>query len=167
MGADGVEGSIVSSRYDSWNDYPRRHENGKWLCRWCGKPLSGRRRSWCGKSCEEEVQIRCGSKVRRIVWKRDKGVCARCGLDTNALRRKLKAMPRSKRLEEAERLGLSEHELSKTLWEAHHTKAVKDGGGACGVDGLETLCLWCHKEESKKQRDTKSKKGLAKSRRTG
>lgn len=39
----------------------------------------------------------------------------------------------------------------KSFWEAHHKIAVKDGGGGCGLDGLETLCRWCHKSESASQ----------------
>jgi hypothetical protein len=50
-----------------------------------------------------------------------------------------------------EGLGLTQHEALKTLWEAHHVKSVEEGGGACGVEGYKTLCLWCHKQESAKQ----------------
>jgi hypothetical protein len=49
------------------------------------------------------------------------------------------------------RIGLSVGDLTKSLWEAHHITAVKEGGGGCGMDGLETLCIWCHKKESAAQ----------------
>jgi hypothetical protein len=39
----------------------------------------------------------------------------------------------------------------KSLWEAHHKVAVKDGGGKCGLDNYETLCRWCHRMESAAQ----------------
>ncbi len=48
-------------------------------------------------------------------------------------------------------LGLTYSELYKSLWEAHHKKAVKDGGGACGLDNFETVCIWCHKKETATQ----------------
>jgi hypothetical protein len=35
-----------------------------------------------------------------------------------------------------------------TNWEAHHKHAVSEGGGACGLDGYETLCRRCHAKES-------------------
>lgn len=46
---------------------------------------------------------------------------------------------------------LSRKEATKTLWQAHHVKAVEEGGGVCGVEGFVTLCLWCHKDENAKQ----------------
>ena len=33
-------------------------------------------------------------------------------------------------------------------WEAHHKLAVAEGGGGCGLDGLETLCVMCHAKET-------------------
>ena len=38
--------------------------------------------------------------------------------------------------------------MDTSLWDAHHKIAVKDGGGKCGLEGLETLCRWCHKKAS-------------------
>ncbi len=145
-----------ASRYASWGDYPKRKDaDGRWLCRLCGVALSGRRTSWCSKACQREVEVRCGNRVRRAVWLRDKGVCSRCGRDTNKIRRELKALKRREGREawlmELDVLGLTTHEALKTLWEAHHVKPVEEGGGACGVDGYETFCLWCHKDESAAQ----------------
>ena len=31
-----------------------------------------------------------------------------------------------------------------SFWEANHKVAVADGGGECGIDNLETLCVPCH-----------------------
>ena len=146
----------MPKRYAEWTDYPRRKDNdGRWLCRWCGEPLSGRRTAWCSKACEREVAIRCGHHVRRAVWLRDKGMCSKCGRDTNAIRRRLRQVRREEGFGAwtvaFERLGLTCHEALKTLWEAHHVKAVEEGGGVCGVDGYVTLCVWCHRVETKKQ----------------
>ena len=46
---------------------------------------------------------------------------------------------------------LREHGLKRwrTFWEAHHKHAVSEGGGECGLENYETLCLWCHKRETK------------------
>jgi hypothetical protein len=51
---------------------------------------------------------------------------------------------------ELARLGLTKKEARKTLWQAHHVKPVEEGGGACGVEGYKTLCVWCHKQKHAK-----------------
>jgi hypothetical protein len=33
-------------------------------------------------------------------------------------------------------------------WEAHHVVPVVEGGGECGLEGLVTLCLPCHRRET-------------------
>lgn len=40
----------------------------------------------------------------------------------------------------------------KHLWEADHTKPVVFGGGEAGLDNLRTLCVPCHKRETRKLR---------------
>jgi len=40
----------------------------------------------------------------------------------------------------------------RSLWHADHIKPVVEGGGECGLDNLRTLCLWCHKLETRKLR---------------
>lgn len=49
------------------------------------------------------------------------------------------------------RWGLSHGDAGKSLWDADHILPVEEGGGACGLDGYQTLCVWCHKEKTKKQ----------------
>lgn len=153
----------MPERYAAWTDYPKRKDaEGQWLCRWCSKPLSGRRTAWCSKDCQREVEIRCGHGVRRAVWLRDKGVCSRCGRDTNAIRRQLKAVLKrygpTVWLCKLSEQCLSRSEARRTLWQAHHVRAVEEGGGACGVEGYATFCLWCHKDKSAKQAAKRRKK---------
>lgn len=64
--------------------------------------------------------------MRDLVWERDKGVCALCGLDT-------------KILPQADRWG-----RDFVLWEADHILPVSEGGGLCGLEGYRTLCKACH-----------------------
>ena len=145
----------MADRYQDWDDYPKQlDEQGRWLCRWCGKVLSGRRTSWCSKECEQQVEIRCGHGVRAQVWKRDHGVCSRCGRDTKTLEHRLKQLRKVSMLlyaDEIRELDITPAEAMKSLWQAHHKKSVKEGGGGCGLDGFETVCLWCHKEEHRKK----------------
>lgn len=34
-------------------------------------------------------------------------------------------------------------------WQADHITPVVEGGGLCGLDGYRTLCMACHKVETK------------------
>ncbi len=171
---------------DLAKDFPRRKDaDGNALCRWCGKALPSRRRSWCrirtkwvsGSPCQTEAYIRCGMGVRSEVEKRDGGVCSRCGLDMEFVRKRILAAMRAHagrthriaadnnygyytfaRLavdrrwrRYLARIGLPRLDPVQSMWEAHHAVAVADGGGGCGVEGYETLCVWCHKAESKSQ----------------
>ena len=189
----------MAERYADYNkEFPLRplgrDEDGhkRYGCRRCGKKLGKRLRSFCSEECRRDVLVRCGTEVRHYVGERDKGVCARCGLNVPFLVERLKraeailkrdyfkpeSYPGSHQLRESfywhssmhcpwyfgrsrkgdlyrrflRRLGIEYSDLDgKSLWEAHHKVAVKDGGGKCGLEGLETLCRWCHKKESAAQ----------------
>ena len=39
--------------------------------------------------------------------------------------------------------------LQQSLWEADHIVPVSEGGGACGLENFRTLCVPCHKAETK------------------
>ncbi len=151
----------MSTRYlNAGADFPRllSHEH-KPICVWCGKELTGRQIKYCSKECVDEVGIRCGVGVRWDLRKRDKSICARCGRDCEEVKRAISVLtrpnPRARAITTRGRLapvlGLTYSELYKSLWEAHHKKAVKDGGGACGLDNYETVCIWCHKKETANQ----------------
>jgi 5-methylcytosine-specific restriction endonuclease McrA len=68
-------------------------------CRWCGDPIlheSGplrgepnRRRRW-HPACVDLYNVSDPREARRLVRKRDKTVCAACGVNTNKLRRELR-----------------------------------------------------------------------------
>lgn len=103
--------------------------------------------------------------MREIVRRRDRGVCAECGLDAEELRRDVESIEsfllgehpcnvpwwrRGGRNSErgafrewlAER-GYDAHRT--TFWDVDHIRPVWDGGGACGLENLRTLCVICHK----------------------
>jgi 5-methylcytosine-specific restriction protein A len=114
--------------------------NGRVLCRQCRVEVPVGRRTFCsgdratfeyrtgdvvspGYGCVHEFML--GSNpgyVRKLVWARDKGVCALCG----------DVAP-----------GVSGHH-----WQADHTVPVAEGGGLCGLEGYRTLCTPCHKRET-------------------
>jgi len=119
-------------------------------CRWCGKPILygegpkrgqlDRRRRW-HPACIEAYNMSDPREARRLVRRRDRGICAACGLDTYALRREVKGRGRTRALRQR---GFKPR---KSLWELDHVVPLIDGGGH-ELDNLQTLCTPCHKEKS-------------------
>lgn len=130
--------------------YEERGPGGRRLCRWCRVEVKPPRRTFCGKpECLHEYRLRTDTGYMRAqVEKRDRGICASCGFDCTWMR----AMVRGPDREEAElaRAWLLElgAPLARSLWEADHVVPVVEGGGECGLQGMRTLCLWCHKRET-------------------
>ena len=115
---------------------PKKH------CRWCGQPCPGKRRNWCSQKCVDEyLVVSSASHVAREIKKRDKGVCALCGTDTQKIRREMLRQ---------RRMGIPVKLNTRRLWEAHHVLPVCQGGGCCGLDNYRTLCTECHLKETKK-----------------
>ena len=146
-------------RYANLNrEMPKgKTEDGRWRCRWCWGPCSGRRTSFCCQECADEAMIRCGRGIRWYIRRRDKGICADCGVNASelrtAVRRAVLKVPWTKRYKIYRRMGISSSsEAYRSWWDADHIVPVEDGGGACGLDNYQTLCIWCHKEKSAKQK---------------
>lgn len=122
------------------------------LCRCgCGNKA---KRSWACKRCMDrsveafKIQKGDAGAIRAVVFRRDKGVCAACGMDT-----------------EAERMKCWQHEFrelrtryftkgfpppARTWWECDHRQEVVRGGGAgCGLDNFQSLCVACHKTKTR------------------
>lgn len=139
--------SIRSAPFDGVEHRGKRGPNGRRLCRWCGVEVPKGRVSWCGDACVDEFVIRRGDgRAADRVFKRDKGVCALCGVDTELLRRsKLHKFGSSESWDE---LAAAGYNRGQRLWNMDHVKPVVEGGGACGLDNLRTLCVPCHKRET-------------------
>jgi len=136
-------------------DYPKRkNDNGKWLCRWCGSELTGRKTSWCGPQCSDEVFIRCWpGHASFMVWQRDRGICSNCGLDTEKRRDTLLKIRRRFGFEIFNAIQMRYRKLGfppvyQSWWEADHIIPVSEGGGQCGLNNYRTLCVPCHKAET-------------------
>lgn len=147
-------------------------KGGARVCRWCVKPLAPRRSSWCSDACHGEYMVRAsGTWLRSAVHRRDKGVCALCEFDADAVVAQAHALwygpsqarhygePASDRAGyEALKADLKARGFPldygmgpdgwKSLWEADHIVPVVDGAGACGLDNMRTLCVPCHKRVS-------------------
>lgn len=152
--------------------FPKREDG---FCR-CGcgeRPTKGKlgfRGGWASPGCTEDALIRFGSAshIRAALFRRDRGICADCGMDTEAEREACCYWPRldyrnrtfrpnpeqeakveagnAKRLEMLRRGFPSP---TRTWWEAAHVVAVIEGGGARGLDNFKTLCCACHKRDTK------------------
>ena len=150
--------------------------NGRNLCRQCGVEVPKGRLTFCSDGCVDEWKIKTNpGHARRLVFKRDHGVCCLCGRDTEALTKELKQLrdqtckrlkhniwgggyyPRLQRHEDnlfaarcrALMLPHNLWQLCQSLWEMDHKVAVIEGGGCCGLENLRTLCWDCHRRETR------------------
>jgi 5-methylcytosine-specific restriction endonuclease McrA len=115
-------------------------------CRWCGGEVTGRRRTFCSDACVHEWKLRTDpSYLREQVFKRDRGVCALCGLNTEQLRKDKRKLDYGARRLFEKNWGSRRH-----LWDADHIVPVVQGGGECDLSNMRTLCLKCHREVTAK-----------------
>ncbi len=131
------------------------HGRTRGQCTWCGGPVGKRRSTWCSQACVEAWRDEHDwGHIRKRVRRRDRGVCARCGCDTELQRRIVRYIVRDFRGPEraalARLLGLHPTDWYRDQWEANHRVARKDGGDN-SLDNLETLCWECHRQESAAQ----------------
>lgn len=151
----------------AWDKLRRPGEPNYKKCRFCGGACTGRRTSFCSNDHAHEWAIRSSSSyARQCVRRRDKGVCAKCGLDTYALRAKLYRLAHANHrrfvsfmarfrlpvMHTRYRIyirGVGSEGVEvkiKSLWEMDHILQVAEGGGACGLENLRTLCIFCHRK---------------------
>lgn len=56
-----------------------KNENGKYLCRICGKALEGRKTSFCNQRCLRDFWMKTDwQRVRKVIYHRDGGLCMKC-----------------------------------------------------------------------------------------
>jgi hypothetical protein len=127
------------------------------LCRNCGqnvKRFDSRKQTFCCNECVKEWKIKSDPVyARRLVLKRDKGICTCCGRDTLEIQKQIEIIrtrygtgSTADYIEQLffEQQGLDPMLHRKTFYDADHIKPVSQGGGECGLEGLRLLCLWCH-----------------------
>ena len=67
-----------------WKSLPpvRQDKYGYYLCRLCQQPCPGTERHWCSEACLRRfLTTSHGSFVRALLFERDGGVCAECGVN--------------------------------------------------------------------------------------
>ncbi len=122
-----------------------RGQTGRVLCRWCAMEIPKGRRTFCSDDCVHEWRLRTSpAYLRSAVLKRDRGVCARCTVDTLAAYRTMRRARGERRWELLAIWGLNRLER-KSLWDADHIMPVAEGGGECDLRNLRTLCMHCHR----------------------
>lgn len=137
-----------------WADYKTlpRGEAGRCLCRQCGKEVPKGRRTFCGADCIHEWKMRSSPPyVRAKVWKRDRGICLACGVDTDDLKAQASKLKGQERCDFLKSRGFPvDARSSGQFWQADHIIEVVNGGGECGLENFQTLCTPCHKAKTKR-----------------
>jgi len=129
----------------------RRTRPGGWVkraqgdsrgpCRWCGGEVPKGRFTFCGEDCVHQWKLRTDpGYLRQKVFERDHGVCAMCGVDTEALRKEKRKLDYAVRRQFERDWG-----ARRSLWDADHRVPVAEGGGECDLANMRTLCLKCHR----------------------
>ncbi|KAJ1800598.1 hypothetical protein LPJ59_000969 [Coemansia sp. RSA 2399] len=180
--------TITKTSSNVYDERLLRGPNKRVLCLWCSKETKEGGSLFCphpsrqpsgakassssdtadstlGEGCEHEHRVRRdGQYVRRQLFLRDQGMCAKCGVDThdlftlataccslpqrnNMLKQLVKQNPEwDKKMRKP--LTSMEYEFTQGMfWEAAHKVDIKHGGGLCSLDGLQTLCVPCHAAE--------------------
>jgi 5-methylcytosine-specific restriction protein A len=141
---------------------PRQEKDalGRRLCRRCKKLVGKGLRSYCSRECRNEFEIEYFPQyTRKAVFHRDKGVCAKCGTDTDLIRRigsRLRRMggggygTRGWDLcrEFFTAIGFKASSSAGDFWQADHIHECARGGWGTGLSNLRTLCTPCHKQET-------------------
>lgn len=153
-------------------------------CSFCDGPKQGRRR-WCSDKCSQEAWVMINvlrgvsTYIRKAVLKRDKGICAGCGIDCEKVRRVMQAafssahrwQAESGYTWDAERMHTwlisqmlwalyGEKSTYGTYWQADHIVEFK-AGGEHSMENLQTLCTVCHKAKTAQFAASRSKRAMA------
>ncbi len=120
--------------------------HGRNLCRWCTHETPKGRYTFCSDACVHEWRLRTDpGYLREQVFVRDRGVCAVCGADTEALRKHKRKLDYAARRRFEKEWGVA-GQSRRSLWDADHILPVSEGGGECDLSNLRTLCLRCHRQ---------------------
>jgi hypothetical protein len=142
-------------------------------CAWCAGALHVASISaesvYCSQDCAEEGRLRRGGmyasvRIRSAVFALEGGKCSLCKINAHALFDQIRALQPAERLNKLLSVNWKLPKSSKAMenilnnpkegdfWQADHIHAVSEGGGACGLDNLRTLCTPCHLVETEKLR---------------
>ena len=159
-----IQKNLRRQRYIGATDLRKALNRVKGECTWCGGPVPGSHRRWCGDACREEGYLRSGF-VLSPVWKRDDSVCAICGINTMEQKERMMKLwwrARTRGLSFSIKLlrrwmSLTGIDVVGVPFDIDHIVSVVEGGGCCGLDNLRTLCKRCHKNVTKEHAGRRAK----------
>ena len=109
--------------------------------------------TFCSDFCVDEWRLRTDpGYLREKTFERDKGVCAICRVDTTAAYLALKKSRGVARIRQLQHWNLKTINR-RSLWDADHVIPVAEGGGACDLSNIRTLCLRCHRDVTRQLRE--------------
>lgn len=130
-----------------WNRKRPLGPNGEKICYNCGGPLPKGRCYNCSAACSEAWRLKTSpTYMRFMVHKRDNGVCALCGVDTDRLQDQYRKLRGTAAEDFRKEWGIPLARAIGDWWDADHIKPVIEGGGECGLDNYRTLCIPCHQK---------------------
>ena len=159
------ERAIINQQNNCATDLDKKVLNGE-ACIWCGGDfLTKNGAHYCSYKCAEDGRLRRGgmyssTRIREQLFALEHGICTKCGVDAHSLFVKILALQPAERLNallnakwKLPKTSVSNNRLlsdpkEHDFWQADHEQAVAEGGGACGLDNLRTLCTPCHSKET-------------------
>jgi len=146
-----------------WRQHFSLH-SGRPLCLVCVQEHEPRPDSpFCSEGCAASYAAASSQGAgRRQVYDRDRGVCAACGFDAHRLYRqiaalatgpeRMQALQRTHYPTKGDRIGrLLRDPKEGDFWEADHILPVEEGGGESDLSNLQTLCVPCHADKTRRQ----------------
>lgn len=129
-------------------------------CTWCGQPVGRGRQTWCGEQCVNDFRSRCDSEyVRRLVIKRDGGICQVCSRDTVLAEKSWQSSKSRQSIwrqageteqdfgkrKKQQEIDLLAAGFARGCWrEVDHIIPCIEYGGLCEPSGMRLLCGACH-----------------------
>lgn len=137
-------------------------------CKFCTGKIPGRRTTWCDEECKKQYFIACNDeKVLPVaIFERDRGVCKLCGTNVDKFHKLVYTTTMDKVMDNLEKINYIFgtklrkdspvrdivhslfHHKDRRVWEIDHIIPVAKGGGICGLDNFQTLCLGCHRRKT-------------------
>lgn len=139
-----------------------RGPHDRLLCRFCQKEVPVGRITFCSNKCVHEWKLQTNpTYAARELFKRDEGICNICGANTQLIRAKatVEYLSEPNRYTKRDWWWVAAkwpRDVYRRWWEMDHTIPVEDGGGCCGLDNLQTLCVPCHKKKTAEQQRLKA-----------
>ena len=135
-----------------------RNNQGFRQCRWCNGSVIPPKRTFCSAECVHQHRLRTQPRyLRQCCYDRDKGICSNCGIDTKQTAKMARSFTTGseelkgflKQYNITIKRKIHKRKLGGGLWDADHINPVVQGGGLCGLENIQTLCIACHKIKTK------------------